>query len=431
MKKLLDIFRNNVILKITSLNGVSVLLRALIGIVTSKLVAIYIGPQGMALLGNFRNFFSSVQTLSTLGLSNGVVKYVAELKSNIVEKTKFFATLFFLGSIASLVVGCVLYFGATYWNQYVFGASLDFRQLFQLLGILLPCYVVQMFLLSIVNGLSKYKTYIYINIIGNSLYGIAAVFLIVNYRLTGALFTILMTPLLLLVVTLVLLGKEKFTFSIPKLNRVSVGYIKKLSAFALMALFSGLVFPQVMLQIRKHLISTIGEAEAGIWEGLQQLSSHYLLFVTSLFTLYLLPKLSENQSDRGFKNIVLTFYKSILPILAIGLVVIYFLRTYIITLLFSEDFLPMESLFIYQLLGDFLRIISLTLAYQLIAKKMLWKYLLTEGISMLVIYSTSIYCVNSFGFVGVTQAHLLSYMLYLGMLVVVFRRVLFVEKEDV
>ncbi len=410
------------------MNGISVLLRAMISVVVSKIVAIYIGPQGMALLGNFRNFINSVQTLGGLGLSNGIIKYVSESKSDSLVLEKLYATLFFLGGITSILVGGVIYFGAGYWNSYVFGERLNLELLFKFLGIVLPFYVAQIFLLNVINGLSKYKTYVYINIIGNSLYFITVVFLIVRFKLVGALYGIVLTPVLLFLVTVLFLWKEKFRFTIPEIKNLSSEHVRNLAIFAVMTMFSGLLLPQVLMQIRIHLITNIGEIEAGIWEGLQQFSSQYLLFVTSLFTLYLLPKLSENLSDLDFRKEVLIFYRSILPFLALGMVLIYFLRKYIVIFLFSKDFLEMESLFAYQLIGDFLKIMSLTLAYQLIAKKMFWKYLLTEAISIGVIYGTSVYFIDAFGFEGVVQAYALSYLLYLLLLVGVFRKSLFFTK---
>ncbi|HBK83540.1 MAG TPA: O-antigen translocase, partial [Flavobacterium sp.] len=41
------------LLKITSLNSVSVFFKIIIGFITSKVIALFIGPSGMALVGNF------------------------------------------------------------------------------------------------------------------------------------------------------------------------------------------------------------------------------------------------------------------------------------------------------------------------------------------------------------------------------------------
>ena len=72
--------------KISSLNSFSVIVKIGIGLITSKLLAVFVGPSGMALVGNFRNFTSSLESISTLGFQTGIVKYVAEY--NAVDKEK-------------------------------------------------------------------------------------------------------------------------------------------------------------------------------------------------------------------------------------------------------------------------------------------------------------------------------------------------------
>ena len=53
------------------LNNTNVLTRIISGILTSKAIAVFIGAEGLALIGNLRNFFASTQSLATLGvLSN-------------------------------------------------------------------------------------------------------------------------------------------------------------------------------------------------------------------------------------------------------------------------------------------------------------------------------------------------------------------------
>jgi PST family polysaccharide transporter len=78
-----------------------------IGLITSKILAIFVGPSGMALVGNFRNFTTSLETVSTLGFQTGIVKYVAESKENKEQLQKIFSTIF----IFLLHFGTVKYSG--------------------------------------------------------------------------------------------------------------------------------------------------------------------------------------------------------------------------------------------------------------------------------------------------------------------------------
>jgi PST family polysaccharide transporter len=52
------------------------------GLGVSKLTAIYLGPQGIAILGNLRNVLEIFHKFSSGGLANAVVKYSAEHKSD-------------------------------------------------------------------------------------------------------------------------------------------------------------------------------------------------------------------------------------------------------------------------------------------------------------------------------------------------------------
>ena len=62
MKRLIDYINSNVLVKVTSLKVVSVIIRIIAGILTSKAIAIFIGPTGLVLIGNLRNFVNSFQT---------------------------------------------------------------------------------------------------------------------------------------------------------------------------------------------------------------------------------------------------------------------------------------------------------------------------------------------------------------------------------
>lgn len=61
-----------------SLNAVATLVKMLTGFISVKIVAVLIGPAGIALLGQLNNFSSIFLTISTGGISSGVTKYIAE-----------------------------------------------------------------------------------------------------------------------------------------------------------------------------------------------------------------------------------------------------------------------------------------------------------------------------------------------------------------
>jgi O-antigen/teichoic acid export membrane protein len=92
-----------------------------IGLITSKVLAIFIGPSGMALIGNLRNFLTSLENITTLGFQNGIVKFIVDHKDNNQELKKIVSTVFLTLLCVALFLSGILFFFASYWSVFVFG----------------------------------------------------------------------------------------------------------------------------------------------------------------------------------------------------------------------------------------------------------------------------------------------------------------------
>ena len=156
----------------------------------------------------------------------------------------------------------------------------------------------------------------------------------------------------------------------------------------------------------------------------------YLLVLTTALSTYYLPMiLLEIQDKYELKQEILSGYKIILPFVLVSASGIYLLRDFIIEILFTAEFREMRSLFLFQLLGDFVKMASWTLAYLMVAKAMTKIYVITEILFSVLFYLLTIIFTELNGIIGVTQAHLINYSIYLGLVIVLFRKSLFFEKE--
>ena len=431
MKKLIDYINNKVLVKIASLQTASLLTRIIAGLLTSKAVAVFIGAEGLALIGNLRNFVSSFQTIATLGFYKGVVKYVSKFKDDTVELSKTLSTVYYTGFFSTIIVSFFCYFQAEWINNIIFPTYNNYGYIIKIFAIVLPFYALNMFIFSIMNGFSKYKILIIINIIGQILSVSIALLLIYQEKLKGALISVVIAESIIFLITLVGIINRRSLISLIRVDKVSLSFLKKIGSYSIMALFTAVLLPLVTIAIRSYIIDNIGYKDAGFWEAMTRISKYYLMLVSSLIALYLLPRFSEINDTKEFKKEVFSFYKTVIPKLAIGLFIIYLLKKYIVLAVFTEDFQPVEDLFIWQLLGDFVKILSIVIAYQFLAKKMFWHYILTEAFLVVILYTTSVYFINLFGGVkGAVVAHCVSYIMYYGIILLIFGSSLFgVESE--
>jgi O-antigen/teichoic acid export membrane protein len=411
--------------KISSLNSSSIILKLGIGLVTSKLLAVFVGPGGIALVGNLRNFMSSVETVSTLGFQNGIVKYVAEIQKDKLQVQKFISTVFISLLLVAVLTSGMLYFFAVFWNQKIFGNHFEYDFIFKALSLALPWYAVSVFLVSVLNGLGNFKKVIWINSIGNTIGLLVSFVLILEYKTFGALLSIVISPALLFFVAFYFVNREIAVFKIISSAAFDFSFIKKLSSYSLMALVSSVLGPLVFLMVRNNIIQTLDINQAGFWETMMRISTYYMLFVSTVLTVYFLPKLSTSEDNQETKNIFWNYYKGILPVFILGVTIIYFARFFIIRLLFTKEFLAVESLFFWQLLGDVLKVASLILGYQFFAKRLTAAFIISELLSLALFYFLSDYLMGLFGIQGVVMAQAIDNFVYLLILAIYFRKSLF------
>jgi PST family polysaccharide transporter len=180
-----------------------------------------------------------------------------------------------------------------------------------------------------------------------------------------------------------------------------------------MGLVGAIVVPVSHIMVRSHIGITIGWAEAGLWDGLWRISTVYLMFITSVLSVYFLPKFSELKNKELLKKELTSGYLLILPFVMFISLLIYLFRQPIVFLLFSNEFLRMSDLFAWQLIGDVFKITSWLLGYILLAKAMTKLVIFSELIFATSFYLFTVYFTNLYGLVGVTYAYCLNYVLHL------------------
>ena len=199
--------------------------------------------------------------------------------------------------------------------------------------------------------------------------------------------------------------------------RLSLVFTNKLLVFTLMSVVSSFLLNFVELDLRTLIANDLNKAEAGYWTAMTFISKNYMVFVSGLLTLYVIPQFANIYDKKEFKRELIKIYKTILPIFAIGMVAIYVLRGFIIDVIYP-DFIGMDPLFKWQLIGDFIRLCSIIIAHQFLAKGMLKSFVITELVSLISFYGLSLVLIQNFQTEGIVMAHAIRYVIYLLAVVV-------------
>jgi len=280
------------------------------------------------------------------------------------------------------------------------------------------------FLTSILNGQGEIKKLTYVDISG-SLIGLAVtIFLVISLKIYGALLAIIISQSIVFIVTLLFVIKSNWFKINLFLNKIDKEYTIKLLKFSLMALTSAIMVPISQMFIRDYIARHLGWEKAGYWQSVWRISETYLLLVTNTLSVYYLPKLSSLQEKVEIKKEILHGYKIIMPIVIISAISIYIFRFLIIKILFSNKFLPIADLFLFQVIGDTIKISSWLLTYLMLAKGMTKIYIATEIVFYISFVILSILMINIYGIIGVTIGYAINYLIYLLLMLILFKNYL-------
>lgn len=416
--------KSNNLLKIFSLTGLSTLIKLITSYVMVKILATVVGPSGIALIGQLQNFTAILTTFGAGGINNGVVKYVAEHKQDQLSLRQVIGNGFKITLYLSLFVGIVICILSKYLSNIIL-LNEDYYYVFILFGLSLFFLSINNFFISVLNGFKEFRKFVFISIITNIIGLIFTIILVFLFSIKGALIANVTYQSVVVFFTIFYIRKLDWFSSFFLWNKWNKKIIRQYGSYSLMAIISAITIPVVQLLIRKFLINEFSINEAGFWESMNKISGLYLILFTSTFSVYYLPKLSEIKDQQILKNEIFKTYKIFTPLLFMSLAAMFFSKELIINLLFTKDFYFVKKLFLWQLLGDFFKIMSWILAFLMIAKSMTKIYIITEIFFSLLYLVLTYFCVQQYGLIGASKAYFFNYFIYFVVMLVIFRNLLF------
>ncbi len=398
--------------KTTIWTATSTLAKILIGLLVVKLLAVHFGTEGVGRAANYMTLLTVLGVFAGAGIFNGVTKYVAEYEEQQPQLSAVLATSSLIILLFSVLLGVVLFAFSAPIADFLFAEN-GYQNVIRIVAVAQLGIALSNYFLAILRGQRNAKGNA-ISIIIGALIGIIA-FLIGLYTFgyQGALVGLALIPAVAVLPAYFMLKKPNLHFSLRLLKpHFESQYARKLLKFSGMVFITAITLPLAYILMRDWLIQAYSVHDVGLWQGVSKISDAYLQFITAAFSVYLLPTFSKLTHHQAIKQEVWKALKFVLPVTLFVSVSIYLLREIVIRILFSEQFLPMENLFLWQLLGDVFKVSAYIFGYLIVAKAALKLYVLAEISQLVLLLGTSYWLIPAHGAQGATQSYMITYIVY-------------------
>lgn len=397
----------------------STLVKIIAGLLVVKLLAVEYGPQGVGQAGNFRQLITVLGVLAGAGIFNGVTTLVAERQQDAraLRAVTGSASAMVLGSTLLLAVIFLLF--AVPVSQALFGHP-EYAGVIRLLALLQMGIAWANLMLAVIKGFRDARGNALALMLG-SIIGVLAWLVchwLGGYR--GALLGLAMVPALVVLPASWMVARREhlpLRYLRPRWQR---DIVLKLSKYTLMALITAVTLPVAWVLMRNQLAAQAGWDQVGIWLGVTSISDAWLQFITASFSVWLLPTLARLNDRVAIGREIARTLRLVMPAVAAIACVVWLLRDLAIWLLFSAQFSAMRDLFIWQLVGDVLKVGAYVFGYLVIAKGALRFYLLTEISQFVLLLGFAYWLIPLHGTVGAAQAYMATYIVYFALCAATF-----------
>ena len=275
-------------------------------------------------------------------------------------------------------------------------------------------------IIGVSNGLGQNHIYAKIQIIGSLLAVPLCWGMVASWGLEGAVLGLISSLLVTALPALFYCYKAKLRRFVRLSNQIDRNF-RKLFRYTLMLLASAIAFPLVEIYVRQHLILTSGFQAAGIWQAATRLSSAYTGLFSILLAYWFMPIISAETSWLKIRRKTINVMFVVMFVFVCGALVLYFWRGIFIVLLLSSDFVELEKIIHYQLIGDFFKISAYVLGFVAVAKASTKIYICAEFLQNFIFLSFAIYWGRFYtGAEGVMVGYAFTYFFYFLISLVVF-----------
>ncbi len=401
------------IVKATSLFGGVQVFSIIISVIRSKFVAVLLGTTGMGINGLLLSTTTFISSITNFGLGTSAIKNVSSAAasdddSQVSKVVNVVRRLVWVTGLLGMIITAIL---SPWLSKITFGSS---KYTYAFIWISVTLLLNQIFSgqMVVLQGLRKLKYLAKANVIGLLIGLLITVPVYYFWRIEGIVPVIIITSVTGVGLSWFFARKIKLKpVVITRSETLTVG--KEILKLGFVLSLNGIIVSLISYLVRIFISNTGGVEQVGLYNAGFSIINTYVGMVFSAMGTDYYPRLSavagDNVKTRTLINQQAEVAILILaPVLAIFLVFI----KWVVMLLYSAEFLAIDEMIHWAMIGIFFKAASWSIAFSLIAKGanklFLWNEILANSYTLLF----NILGYKLAGLEGLGISFLLAYIVY-------------------
>ena len=401
------------IFKATSLFGGVQVYQILIQIIKSKFVAVLLGPAGVGIMGLYQSGLQLIQQLSSMGLSQSAVRDVSEANgSNDMQRIAKTVTVvrklvWVTGILGLVLVACF----SPLLSKTSFG-NYDYTIPFIILSVTLLLDQLSAGQRVVLQGLRRLKDLAKCSAFGSTFGLITSVPLYYWLGIEGIVPTLILNSLCTLLLSWFYSRKIKVE-KVRVTPKQTLEQGKLMLVMGVSMSISGILSTIVAYAIRGYIQANGGVEQVGLYQAGFVIMTTYVGMVMNAIATDYYPRLAAiNKDNQKCREAVSQQGEMGVMILAPMLTICLVFMSFVLTILYSDEFIDANEYISWACLGMMLRLASWVISFLFVAKAESKLFMINELSANLYYLVFSLIGYKILGLTGLGIAFALEYIVY-------------------
>lgn len=394
--------------------GLSTISKALTQLFILKMATIHLGTTGLGIVGQALSCALIFQNLTSGGILNYTITSLSHNSDSNELKKKILGTVT-LWSLITTIMFLILAFSiAKPISEYVF-LNPNYSWFFVGLAGISFSFSLLMLANGILSSNKDIQSLFYSNLTTLIVSTLVFYILVDHYGITGALIGVLTFYFIQGFIYLFFAFKKNYLVIKELIPLKNIHQIKVMTGYLILIAVSGVLNNLYLVSIRSYLIGNLGFnwSDLGLWQSVIKISDVALSFIAvSIMTSYF-PAISQVKDKSVIKQVIKDHSKKIIPLIIFICVFIAIFAPYILSNVYSTDFIKATTLLRYQMVGDVFKFSTSLFTYFFIARTKIYVLIAYEFICVTILSVFSIYFVSHYSLIGLIYGHIISSILAL------------------